>query len=126
MKNIIISFLVFIIMIAAMIFSINYLHKITSNMQALNDKIEQHISKGEWDKAYKASLEYTNIWEKHSKVIKAYVNHQEIDNVEMELWKLPQYIKEETKDEALASIHVLKFLISHISNLEKINLQNIL
>jgi hypothetical protein len=113
-------------MIAAMVFSINYLNKITSNMQILNNKIEQYISKEEWDEAYKSSLEYTKIWEKHSMIIKAYVNHQEIDNVEMELWKLPQYIKEESKDEALASIHVLKFLLSHISNLEKITLQNIL
>lgn len=125
MKNILISFTIFIVMITSIIFSIRYLDKTTRNIQTLNDKLEEYISKDEWQKAYKVSLEYTLVWEKHSKVIKAFVNHQEIDNVEMELWKLPQYVKEKSKDEALASVHVLKFLISHISNLEKINLQNI-
>ncbi|WP_278320462.1 DUF4363 family protein [Herbinix hemicellulosilytica] len=41
-------------------------------------------------------------------------------------YKLPQYIKEENKEEALASVHALKFLIDHISELEKVTIQNIL
>lgn len=125
MKNILISFTVFVFMLAAIIFSIAYLNKITKNIQTINDNLETYITNEDWDNAYKASLEYTSVWEKHTKIIKAFVNHQEIDNVEIELWKLPQYVKEHSKDEALASVHVLKFLISHISNMEKINLQNI-
>ena len=125
MRNIVISISVFIVMLAVMIFSINYLNKTALNIQKLNDEIEQSITDNNWDKAYKLSMEYTQKWEKHSKIVKVFVNHQELDNVEMELWKLPQYVKQETKDEALASVHVLKFLLAHITNLEKINFQNI-
>jgi hypothetical protein len=112
-------------MVATILFSINYLNRITLNLQKLNDKLEDYITDNNWDKAYKSSLDFTEKWEKHSKTIKLFINHQEIDNIEMELWKLPQYVKEESKDEALASVHVLKFLLNHISNLEKVNLQNI-
>jgi hypothetical protein len=125
MKNVILSFAIFIIILIAMTFSISYLNKVSSNLQKLNDEIEQNITDNKWDEAYKESIDYTQKWEKYSKVIKLFVNHQEIDNIEMELWKLPQYIKEHTKDESLASVHVLKFLVSHISNIEKINIQNI-
>lgn len=125
MRNIIISVAVFLAMIIAIFFSIGYLNRISSNLQTLNDDLEQYISEEKWDKAYKTSMDFTNQWEKRSKVIKLFVNHQEIDNIEMELWKLPQYVKENTKDEALASVHVLKFLLKHISNLEKVNIQNI-
>lgn len=125
MKNVILSFAIFIIILIAMTFSISYLNKVSSNLQKLNDKIEQSITDNKWDEAYKESIDYTQKWEKYSKVIKLFVNHQEIDNIEIELWKLPQYIKEHTKDESLASVHVLKFLVSHISNLEKVNIQNI-
>jgi predicted RND superfamily exporter protein len=125
MRNVIIAVLAFIVMVALMFFSINYLNKISSNLQKLNDDLEQYITDDNWDKAYKSSMEFTHRWEKHSKIIKVFVNHQEIDNVEMELWKLPQYVKQHTKDEALASVHVLKFILAHITNLEKVNLQNV-
>nr|WP_286207966.1 DUF4363 family protein [Clostridium caldaquaticum] len=108
-----------------MCLSINYLNKISLNIQNLNDKLEEYIMNEDWNKAYETSMDYTQKWEKHAKLIKIFVNHQEIDNVEMELWKLPQYVKEQTKDEALASVHLLKFLIKHISSLEKITIQNI-
>ena len=125
MKNNILVLAIFITMIIAMSFSIKYLNKICSNLQKLNDEMELYITDNKWDKAYKISIDYTEKWEKHSKIIKVFVNHQEIDNIEMELWKLPQYIKENTKAESLASVHVLKFLLNHISDLEKVSLQNI-
>lgn len=125
MKNVILSFAIFIIILIAMSFSISYLNKVSSNLQKLNDEIEQCITDNKWDKAYNISMDYTERWEKSTKVIKLFVNHQEIDNIEMELSKLPQYLKENTKDESLASVHVLKFLVSHISNMEKVNIQNI-
>ncbi|MCM8711093.1 DUF4363 family protein [Clostridium sp. SYSU_GA19001] len=125
MKNVILSIIIFLIMVIAMCLSINYLNKISLNIQNLNDKLEEYIMNEDWNKAYETSMDYTQKWEKHAKLIKIFVNHQEIDNVEMELWKLPQYVKEQTKDEALASVHLLKFLIKHISSLEKITIQNI-
>lgn len=63
--------------------------------------------------------------EDHSRKIKLFANHQEIDNIEITISKLPQYIKERTKDESLACINVLKFLLNHISELEKVKIQNV-
>lgn len=125
MKNVIISLLISVIMIITMSFSIKYLNKVSQDLGILNDEIEQNITDDNWDKAYKTSLQLTDKWKSYSKIIKLFLNHQEIDNIEIELWKLPQYIKEETKDESLASVHVLKFLLDHIAELEKIKLQNI-
>ncbi len=125
MRNVLIAVIAFITMLTLMFFSISYLNKVSSNLQKLNDSLEEYITNENWDKAYKLSIQYTEKWEKYSKIIKVFVNHQELDNVEMELWKLPQYVKQQTKDESLATIHVLKFFIGHISKLEKVNFQNI-
>ncbi len=125
MKNIVISLIISVIMIIAMSLSIKYLNKVSQDLGGLNDEIEQYIADDNWDEAYKASIDFTEKWTNYSKKIKLYLNHQEIDNIEMELKKLPQYIKEMTKDESLASVHVLKFLVDHISELEKIKIQNI-
>lgn len=125
MRNVIISLILSVIMIVAISFSINYLNKVSQNLGRLNDDIKQQITDDDWDRAYKTSIQLTDKWKSYSKKIKLFSNHQEIDNIEMELSKLPPYIKEMTKDEALASIHVLKFLLEHIAELEKINIRNI-
>jgi hypothetical protein len=113
-------------MVISIVFSLDYLNKASDNLGKLNDEIEQYISDGYWDKAYKTSIDYTEKWKDYSEMLKLFVDHQEMDKIEIELWKLPQYIKEKTKDESLACVHVLKFLVDHISDLEKVNIQNIL
>lgn len=125
MKNVVISILISVIMVIAMSFSIKYLNKASHDLGRINNEIEQNLTDDNWDEAYKTSIELTDRWKVYSKTIKLFIDHQEIDNIELELWKLPQYIKEKTKDESLASIHALKFLLNHIAELEKIKLQNI-
>jgi len=126
MKNVAISFILLVILIITIASSLNYLHKVTDDLGRLNDEIEQYITDSNWDKAYKASMEFTEKWKDYSEKLKLFVDHQELDKIEMELWKLPQYIKEKTKEESLASIHVLKYLVGHLTELEKVNIQNIL
>ncbi len=125
MKNVVISLLIWVTMIITIAFSIKYLNKVSDNLGKLNNEIEQNITDDNWEKAYKTSIEFTDKWKDYSNIIKLFVDHQEMDKIEMELCKLPHYIKEMTKDEALASVHVLKFLSEHIAELEKIKIQNI-
>jgi hypothetical protein len=125
MKSVVVSLILFSAMVIGIIFSKNYLNKVSDDLGKLNDEIEQYITDSNWDQAYKSSIEYTEKWEDYSKKINLFIDHQETDKIEIELWKLPQYIKEMTKDESLASVHVLKFLVAHISELEKLKMQNI-
>ena len=125
MKNIVLTLLILAIMIFTMSFSIKYLNKASYELGKINEEIKQSIDDDNWDKAYKIFLELSNKWEDYSKKIKIFANHQEIDNIEMELQKLPQFIKERAKDQSLASVHVLEFLLNHISELEKVKIQNV-
>jgi hypothetical protein len=125
MKNVVISLLIFIIMVISIAFSLNYLNKVSDDLGRLNDEIEQYITDNDWDKAYKSSIEYTEKWKDYSEKLKLFVDHQEMDKIEIELWRMPQYIKERNKEESLATVHVLKFLVNHISDLERVNIQNI-
>lgn len=70
-------------------------------------------------KAYGKSLELFNDWQDNNFVISMVTNHSEIDNINIELWKLTQYVKCESEDESLASIHAVKFLLEHIMQMEK-------
>jgi len=125
MKDVLISLILSVIMIFTISSSIKYLNTVSQNLSELNDEIEQNINDENWEEAYKITIEYTEKWQSYSKKIKLFLDHQEIDNIETELWQLPQYIKEKSKDEALASVYVLKYLLNHIADIEKIKIENI-
>lgn len=124
-RNVLISFVFFLAIVLAAFFSIRYLDKVCMKFTKLTDVLETSIGNDEWDKSYKTSITFFDDWQKYSDKISIFVHHAEIDNINMELWKLTQYVKEKNTDESLASVHALKFLLEHIANMEKVNIQNI-
>lgn len=126
MKNIIATAVIFTLLTAGILISINYLNKSCKGLEKQVDNLEKEVDSDKWDEAYKSSLDFMKTYKKHSDIISMFVNHQEIDNLNNELWKLIQYIKAKNKDESQASIHVMKFLLSHITEMEKVDFQNIL
>jgi len=126
MKNIVISLILFIALIFGVFISLNYLSTMCNDLVKKSDTIEEQIAKENWQEAYNSSMKLTDDWKEHCDTISFFVHHQEIDNIDNELWKLSQYTKCRNKDESLASIHVVKFYINHIKNLENVSIQNIL
>ena len=125
MKNVIISICIFIVMLIAIFFSLNYLTKTCDNLMTQCDELEDIISKETWDNSYEKSMDLLeDLQDKHN-ILSMFIHHQEIDNMTNELYKFTQYVKGKNKDEALASIHVVKFYIEHIEDLQKVTIQNI-
>lgn len=126
MKNIIISFAVFVVMICGIFFSLNYLENLCTKYVSLNDEMETLINSSNWDKAYKTSITFLDGWNKSANTISIFIDHSEIDNINNECFKLTQYIKNHNVDESQASVHLIKNYLKHIVNREKVNIQNIL
>ena len=53
------------------------------------------------------------------------IDHTEIDNIDMALAKIEQYIKTGEKGLALGELSSLELLIRHIPDKEKLSLENI-
>ena len=125
MRNIIISFTMFILLIISITFSINYLDTTCKKLIQLDNKIESSINLKSWDKAYNYSLEFKTEWDNSSKYISIFTSHAEVDNIYNELWRLTQYTKMKNEADSLASVHVIKYFLQHIVNMEQINIQNL-
>lgn len=125
MKKIYISFVIFICMIFTIVFSINYLGKIYTNIGELTIDLEESIDKENWNNADKLVKQISNEIETNSSKISIFVNHMEIDNINNEYTKLTQYVKYRNKEEAMASLYAVKFFFEHTLKLEKINIENI-
>jgi len=125
MKNILISFSLFIIMIIGIFLSTNLINRSCNQLQNLNSTLESYILKENYKNAYNLSLDYITKWNRDSKFLTIYIHHEDLDHVDSEILKLTQYIKIKDKSESLATVHVLKYLIDHIKSHEKVSISNI-
>lgn len=125
MRNIIISFLIFILMMVGIFFSLNYLNDVSLEILSLSQSIEEHIVDDNWDLAYKGSIELLDRWSEGSKIISMFTNDSDIHGINDEIVKLTQFIKMKTKDEALVTIHLVKYFINHITDMQYMNSENI-
>ncbi len=125
MKSSITSFTLFILMILSIIFSINYLNTICTRLESSTIKVEKAIESNSWDEARKNYQDFMVQWEKYSPKVSFFSNHNEIDNINGELWKLMQHITYRNGEESLASINVIKNLLHHILKMEQLNIQNL-
>ncbi|CDI48402.1 hypothetical protein BN906_00365 [Clostridium tetani 12124569] len=126
MKNVFISFLIFVSMLFPIIFSVNYLNQIYSNINSLNLQLESYVIAEDWENSHKIINTIDTTWSDYSSKLFMFVNHQEIDIISSELKKLSQYILCKNKDESLASLHSVNFFLKHIVHLEEISIENIL
>jgi hypothetical protein len=113
-------------MITTIFISVNYLNKTCEKMEANSNTLEDLINAEQWEEADALSNETLNQWKKYALIIPIFANHSELDTLNVEMLRLTQYTKCESKDEALASTHVIKFFLNNVKELQKVNLQNIL
>ncbi|MBU3184113.1 DUF4363 family protein [Clostridium estertheticum] len=125
MKNVLIAFSLFIIMMVGIFLSVNIINVKCSKLQDLNCTLESYIIKEKYQDAYELSLTYIAEWKKTSKLLTIYTHHEDLDNIDSEILKLTQYIKIKDKSEGLATVHVMKYLVDHIMSHEKVSISNI-
>ena len=125
MRNAYISFSLFLVMLIAIFFSINIINLKCDHLQDLNSTLESYILNEKYTEAYNLSLDYIDLWKVDSKFLTLYIHHEDLDHVDNEVLKLTQYIKIRDKSEALATVHVMKYLVDHIKDHEKVSISNI-
>ncbi|MFL0249686.1 DUF4363 family protein [Clostridium neuense] len=125
MKNVIFSAALFICVLGFSIYSIAHVNKICNSMLAINAKLENSIQDSSWKQAEKNLNKFSKQWDSYSNLLSVYVHHAETDDISMEVEKLSQAIRYKDAKDSMESAHTIEFLINHIRDLEKINIQNI-
>lgn len=125
MKNIVITFILFIFMCVGLFFASEYIILTCDKLLNVADKIEGDIVDESWDEAYILSFELLDIYEGHVRHMTLFLNHSNVDIIYGEVIKLTQYCKEEEKSEALATLHLVKTLLQEVRQMEKLTINNI-
>ena len=125
MKNIVTSFCIFISLLIFMTWSLNYLNKITLEIEQKNDVIEDLVNENKWEESYEEVLSLLDFINENSTKMSIFINHQEMDLIESEIYRLTQFVKNKNLDETLSSLHFIKFSVDSVQKLQKVNIKNI-
>lgn len=87
--------------------------------------IKAGVRDGEWEKALEHLKRFEDFWNGVKPLWAILIDHTEIDNIDMALAKIEQYIKTGEKGLALGELSSLELLIRHIPDKEKLSLENI-
>ncbi|MDD2574244.1 MAG: DUF4363 family protein [Bacillota bacterium] len=88
-------------------------------------RIRSDIEGGQWEDARHRLKEFDTFWNDSKPVWTILINHKEIDNIDMALVKINEYLKSGEKGLALGEVASLELLIRHIPEKEKVTLENI-
>lgn len=125
MKSSIAAISLFVIMVIFMIFSLNFLKIADAKLDYSSKEIKNALDANSFEKADKFLNRFTDDWNKYSNRMSVFTNHNEIDDISIELSKLNEHIKFRNREESLASINSIISIIESISTMEKLNIQNI-
>ncbi len=117
--------LAFVIIICGC-FSLNHVERISHKLSEENDRIIYALENDDFVSADTSiSILYEYI-EKNEPFFAAIGNHEEIDNIEMNLAELKAYSAGRLKYDALAKSRSLAFLFGHLPKNLRIKIENIL
>ncbi|MFR9239523.1 MAG: DUF4363 family protein [Clostridium baratii] len=126
MKNTIVSIILFITVIGFVSFAHNELIELCDNINKESEEIEELINKDNWNKAYEKSVALLNKLKDESLVSSMYINHVELDQLVDNTVLVTVNVKCKTKNDALASLHVVKYNSNRIKEMQNPKLRNIL
>lgn len=89
------------------------------------ERIRSAIEGGQLEQSLHRVEEFHDFWNGVKPVWTILINHKEIDNIDMALVKIREYLKTDEKSLALGEVASLELLINHIPAKEKVTLENI-
>ncbi len=87
---------------------------------------ESSIRSQNWGQAGEQLAYVEKSWDKSKGWWTILLDHQEIDNIDVSLKRLSQYVKSQGSTLALGEISALELLVDHIADKEAPNIKNIL
>lgn len=116
------------LLISLLVLSIYTLHAFdntAAQMAGGIDRLEADIFNSDWTGAGDKVEDIKREWDEHKQWWAMFIDHREIDNIDTALVRTLKFIESREKASAAAELAVLRLMIKHIPEEERINLKNI-
>lgn len=119
-------FVILVILLVGSFTSYQYIQGTTQNLGSQIASVEKSISSQQWDTAQKELNETQQQWKNTKGWWTILLDHQEIDKIDLSMKRLDHYLVTKDLPLSLGEVSTLELLFNHISDTEKLNLENIL
>ncbi|MCL2337382.1 MAG: DUF4363 family protein [Firmicutes bacterium] len=117
------------LVMSLLLLSVSVLYTFTDDAAQMADSInrlEAQLLNNEWGQAESTAGEISGAWEQHKQWWPVFIDHQEIDNIDMTLARTVKFVENKARAQAIAELAVLKVLLKHVPEKERVNLKNVL
>lgn len=118
--------IIVVLLLGGSLTTYRYLQTTALTLGAQLEAVEQSISTQKWEGAQKELNTAQQRWDKSKTWWTIFLDHQEIDNIDISMNRLEKYIETHDVSLSLGEVSAVKLQVDHISDTEKLNLQNIL
>lgn len=125
MRTILILVLSLGLILTADFFLVRYLNASTEQLTAQLTGLEKRIEHNDWQAAKKDLNRWQDNWTKIQNSWTLFIDHQEIDNIELSLNRMQSYIHSQNEVLSLGELSALKYWIAHIPDKESVHWGNI-
>ena len=124
-KELIVCTVIIVIIVTLDIFLQNYTKNSTMEIEGRLSKIKECIENKDMDTQEKELDMLDDIWEdKHNKLA-YYIEHDELEKVETQIYAIKGFYEAEKYDEILPEAEKCTFILKHIEEKNKLSIKNI-
>ncbi len=126
MKIVIVMLVIILAFFAMSIYGHIQMKNTAEQLSKKLDRIEDRIEKEDWTLGQEYMDELKASWSRVKRKWTITLDHEEIDNIDVTVARIDQFIKTREKPSAMAEIAVLRLYILHIPEKEAFRLSNLL
>ncbi|SNS41942.1 protein of unknown function [Anaerovirgula multivorans] len=126
MKVVVITVLILVLFFVSSLYMNHYITRSSEEVVNKIEKLEESIEKNNWEEAQLYMKETAEEWNKTKKVWLIFLEHYEIDKINIVLARLQKFTSIEKDTEALGEIAEFKLLVKHVVEKEAFKITNIL
>lgn len=124
-KEIIICIIIIISIVTLDIFLQNYTKNATVEIDGILSEIKLDIENSDNEKAKEQLKELEEKWKDKHDILAYYIEHDELEKVDTAIVRVINYVENNDIPSAIAELETGKFVLKHIEEKYKFNLQNI-
>lgn len=126
MKGFICAIIILALLFTGAFMYVRTLDKLVNSLEEHIKKIESEAKKEDWQQCKNEIEEATKHWNEIQIKLKAFIEHRDIDEIHRIMSEIKGYAEFTDKENLLVSLEILKTLVHHIPENEKLTLENIL
>ncbi len=120
------AMLILLIMIVGAYYFTFSLNQIMLKMETYMNELEEAATHVRWEESEKIVNDFIKDWNKTQVRLNSFIDHTQTDNVRQLICEIEGYSKTKNRDLLLVKIGVLRTVLNHIQENEKMSLENIL